>query len=443
MSAYSRVLEGVLLPAYNAVLGREYSRLRSFLEESQWWPAERIAEFQWKELQSLVRHALATVPYYRRKHAGVNAGDIRTREDYAKLAPLTREEVNEHRAELCSTAYKGRLFPHATGGSSGTPTRFFITRESFDWRTACTQRCYAWPGCRLGERTLYLWGAPIGRQSWKAEWKMKAFRAVRREFMVNTFHQSAELWERVLAYGRKVRAPFVVGYVSSLEGFCRYLIETKQRLDGVRAVIAAAEPVYESHRELVREALGAPLYNTYGSREFMSIAGECERRDGLHVHAENLLVETEAAPEEGPSKILITDLHNYGMPFLRYEIGDLGVLEAGACACGRGLPRLRSIEGRVLDALRGRDGRVVPGEFFPHLMKDIPEVREFQAEQKAIDHIVLRMVQSGELSERSRATLESEIRKAFGDSARIELERVDSIPARASGKRRVTIGLGR
>jgi phenylacetate-CoA ligase len=442
MSAYSRVLEGVLLPAYNAVLGRQYSRLRSFLEESQWWPAQRIAEFQWKELQALVRHALTSVPYYQRKHAGVGAEDIRTREDYARLAPLTREEINEHRAELCSTAYRGKLFPHATGGSSGTPTRFFITRESFDWRTACTQRCYAWPGCLLGERTLYLWGAPIGKQPLRAEWKMKAFRAIRREFMVNTFHQNAELWERVLKYGRKVRAPFVAGYVSSLEGFCRYLLETKQRLEGVRAVIAAAEPVFEWHRELVREALGAPLFNTYGSREFMSIGGECERHEGLHLHAENLLVETERPPEEGPSKVLITDLHNYGMPFLRYEIGDLGVLETAPCACGRGLPRLRSIEGRVLDALRGSDGRVVPGEFFPHLMKDIVEVREFQAEQKAVDHIVLRMVQSAELSAKSRAILESEIRKAFGDSARIELERVDAIPLRASGKRRVTIGLG-
>jgi phenylacetate-CoA ligase len=442
VSAYSLLLERVMLPAYNAALGRKYSRLRGFLERSQWWTPERIVEFQWKELQALLRHTFETVPYYRRKHAGVSADDIRTLEDYARLAPLTREEVNEHRAELCSAAFRGRLHAHATGGSSGTPTRFFITRESFDWRTACTQRCYAWPGCLLGERTLYLWGAPIGRQTKRAEWKMKAFRAIRREFMVNTFHQNAELWERVLKYGREVKAPFVVGYVSSLEGFCRFLLETRQRLEGVRAVIAAAEPVHAGHRELVRDALGAPLYNTYGSREFMSIGGECERHDGLHTHAENLLVETAQAPEQGPSKILITDLHNFGMPFLRYEIGDLGVLETAPCGCGRGLPRLRSIEGRVLDALRGRDGRVVPGEFFPHLMKDIAEVREFQVEQKALDRIVVRAVLNQELGARSRATLESEVRKAFGDSARVEVERVDAIPPRPSGKRRVTIGLG-
>src|SRR5436305_75 len=84
--------------------------------------------------------------------------------------------------------------------------------------------------------------------------------------------------------------------------------------------------------------------------------------------------------QDGPSEILVTDLHNYGMPFIRYRIGDLGVLRTtGRCACGRGLPKLHSIEGRTLDILRTRNGRVVPGELFPHVMKDIPEIEEFQA----------------------------------------------------------------
>src|SRR5437588_1126864 len=163
-SRYSQLLERVLLPVYYSWRGRSYARHRAWLEQSQWWTAERLADFQWSELQKLLRHAIETVPYYRQKYAafGVcSAEDIRTREDFARLPPLTREEVNLHAGELCSTAFRGRLLPHATGGSSGQPTRFFITGESYDWRTAIAARAYSWSGARPGERTLYLWGGPV------------------------------------------------------------------------------------------------------------------------------------------------------------------------------------------------------------------------------------------------------------------------------------------
>jgi phenylacetate-CoA ligase len=130
------------------------------------------------------------------------------------------------------------------------------------------------------------------------------------------------------------------------------------------------------------------------------------------------------------------------MPFLRYEIGDVGQLGNAPCACGRGLHRLLRIEGRVLDVLRTPSGAIVPGEFFPHILKDVPEVIEFQVEQKRLDHILLSLVLSEDLSSRSRALLDSEIRRWFGDNSIVELKRVESIPRRASGKRRVTIGLG-
>lgn len=440
MSAYSRLLERVLLPAYDRVRGRRYARHRAFLEESQWWPPAKLEEFQWAEVSKLVRVAFETVPYYKEKYAGIKAEDIRGFADYAELPPLTREEVNANRDRLRSTAYEGHVYAHATGGSSGTPTRFYVSRESFDWRTAATQRVYSWPGCLLGERTLYLWGAPVGEMAAWPSLKMKAFRAVRREFMFPTFAQSPEMWRGIYEHAIRIRAPFVVGYVSSLEQFCRYLLANGLKLPGVRAAIAAAEPVHAHHRALAADALGAPLFNTYGSREFMSIAGECPLHDGLHVNMENVLIETALPAEQGPSAILVTDLHNYGMPFLRYEIGDVGTLDTSPCACGRGLMRIRSIEGRVLDMLRTVDGRIVPGEFFPHVMKEIPEVKEFQAEQKALDHIVVSVVLSGEMSERSRAVLDGEVRKVFGQSMRLDFQRVDAIPTRASGKRRVTIG---
>jgi phenylacetate-CoA ligase len=441
MSPYSTLLERLLLPSYNLLTGRKYAVHRAFLEQSQWWSRDQLVEFQWQELTKLLRHAWTTVPYYQRKYAaaGLRFEDIRTHDDLRHIPVLTREEINQHRDELRSPAFQGKVYLHATGGSSGVPTRFYVSVESFDWRTAATQRVYAWSGCNLGERTLYLWGAPIGKPSRFQSAKMKAFRSLRREFMFSSFIQSPEVWQRIYDEALRIRPPFIVAYVSSFEQFARFLLERNLRIPGVLAVIAAAEPVFDHHRQLAEQAFGAPLFNTYGSREFMSIGGECEHHQGMHINAENILLEASSGPE--PSEILITDLHNYGMPFIRYSIGDIGTVDDAPCPCGRGLPRLKSIEGRVLDVLRTASGRIVPGEFFPHLMKDVPEIAEFQVEQKAPDHILVSVVLSRPLSERSNSLLASEIGRVFGDATRLEVTPVDAIPLRASGKRRVTIGL--
>lgn len=439
---YGALLESVLLPAYDLARGRSYVERRRFLERSQWWSADRLRAFQWIELKKLLTHAFASVPYLQQKYraAGVRLDDVRTWDDFRRLPTLTRAEVNAHRRELRSTRYAGRLLPHATGGSTGTPTRFFRTYESYDWRTAAKDRAYSWAGWRLGERALYLWGAPVGSVSRPQAWKTRAHEAVQRQLVINTFSQSDALWDDVYARAVKFRPKLVVGYVSSLDAFAAYLRRAERTIPGLACAIAAAEPLFEDTRRRIERDLGVPISNTYGSREFMSIAAECDCQQGLHVQAENLVVEARDRNGE-PTEILVTDLHNYGMLFIRYETGDLGTLAEGACGCGRGLPRLNAIDGRVLDALRTVDGRTVPGEFFPHLLKEIPELAQYRVEQTRLDRLVISAVLTSPLSDRSSALLRREIGKVFGSGTVYELQPVADIPALRSGKRRVTVGL--
>lgn len=443
MSAYSRLLEGTFIPLYYRARRRAYPQRRKFLESSQWWSAREIGEFQWQETSKLLDLAFAKVPYYQEKYkaAGLRRQDIRSIGDFRRLPPLSREELNENRERLRPAGHTGKVFAHATGGSSGVPARFYVGMGSYDWRSAATARAYAWAGAATGEKTLYLWGAPIGPPSVFKQAKTDLYRFVRRELVFSTFLQTAELWQRIYDSAREFRPTAVVGYVSSLEQFCHFLLDRNLKLDGIQGVIAAAEPVFAPTRGLVARALGAPLFNTYGSREFMSIGAECDRHEGLHVNAENLLVETEAEGNQSPSELLITDLHNDGMLFIRYRIGDVGWFSDTPCSCGRGLPLLKNVEGRTLEMLRAPDGRIVPGELIPHLMKDIQEVREFQCEQKRLELIVLSVVLSGPLSESSQTLLRSELGKAFGTGVQLEILPVDSIPRRPSGKRQVTIGL--
>jgi phenylacetate-CoA ligase len=441
---YSRVLESVLIPAYYGMRGRAYPRRKQFMEHSQWWAPEQIREFQWRELRGLLEHAFRSVPYYQKKYAaeGIELGDIKTRDDFARLPSLTREEINAHRQELCSVSDKTRLVPHATGGSSGVPTRFFITLDSYDWRSAASVRAYSWSGYHTGDRALYLWGAPVGRVSRVKAAKLDAYRFVRRELFIPTFLQTPKLWRKTFASALRFRPKFVVGYVSSLEQFAQFLLAHDLRIPGICAVLASAEPVHRTTRDLVLQAFQAPLFDTYGSREFMSIAAECEYHHGLHIHSENLLVETEQPSNGEASELLVTDLHNYGMPFIRYRIGDLGLLSHSCCPCGRGLPLISHLHGRVLEVLRTRDGRTVPGEFFPHLLKEIGEVREYQVRQNSLDEIIISLVLASPLTETSETLLRREMTRVFSPATRITIKPVDAIPQMPSGKRRLAVGIG-
>jgi len=442
MSLYPFVLDHVLHPLHDRLRGRNYSRYRALLERSQKWSRDQIADFQWQELSRLLDHAFAHVPYYRTKYAqaGIHRSDIRSMEDFSRLPMLGRDEIREHREELRADNVPG-LRPHATGGSSGIPTRFYITMDSYDWRVAATDRAYGWSGCVHGELTLILWGGPIGTLPRWQQWKIALYNAVERRVIVNTFTQSSALWRHVYTLAQRRRPPLLVGYASSLDNFASWLAQSGLSWVPPRAIISAAEPLTGVVREHLQAVLRAPVFNTYGSREFMSIAAECPQHQGLHVNAENILIQTASSAPGASPDILVTDLHNYGMPFIRYQIGDTGTLDDTPCPCGCALPRIRSIDGRILDLFQRPDGQVVCGITLPHLMKEFGEVRTFQARQVALDHVIVSLVLSEPLSDAHERLMRSELSKFFGPLVQVELRQVDDIPPLASGKRPMTIGL--
>ena len=142
----------------------------------------------------------------------------------------------------------------------------------------------------------------------------------------------------------------------------------------------------------------------------------------------------------GPGEVAITDLSNYGMPFIRYVNGDLASASSSHdCPCGRGLPLLERIDGRVLDAIRTPDGRILPGEFFPHMLKDVPGLVRFQLIQRQLDRLELSIVRSDAFDDASIAYIQRETAKVLGDSVALDYRFVDDIPLTRSGKRRVTL----
>jgi phenylacetate-CoA ligase len=138
-------------------------------------------------------------------------------------------------------------------------------------------------------------------------------------------------------------------------------------------------------------------------------------------------------------EIVITRLDNFAMPFVRYSSGDLGVMAVAPCRCGRSLPLLQRVEGRVQDAITTADGRVISGPFFAHMFKDCPDVKEFQVHQLAIDRLRIVMVLSEHSEFLSRLRIERLVKQYLGPDMDLEFELCDAIPPTRSGKRRVVI----
>jgi phenylacetate-CoA ligase len=193
----------------------------------------------------------------------------------------------------------------------------------------------------------------------------------------------------------------------------------------------------------MKEAYQCPVFHSYGSREFKLIAIECEK-GGLHLSADNLLVEClhqgQPAARGQLGEVVITDLHNFGMPFLRYEIGDLASPGPDSCPCGRGLPLLQDVYGRIPDTIQTPDGLLIHGTFFGQLLMWFPCIDQFQVIQKQLDRIEVRLVPADPATARAQLSeIKAKMHSILGHQIQIVCEFCDEIPVTASGKHRVVI----
>ena len=205
---------------------------------------------------------------------------------------------------------------------------------------------------------------------------------------------------------RRTRPEVIVCYTQSCAQFARWIVDKGLRDWDDIPVICGAEAVLLADRAMLAKAFGPGIFETYGSRETMLMAAECEKHAGMHLSEENLVLElVKNGQPIGPGEsgdVVVTDLHNYGMPMIRYVNGDVALhAPEGECPCGRGLARLERVDGRRADTLFDREGNAVPGIVFHVLFSDARKelVRQFQAVQTMNGEVVLKVVRGRDFAE--------------------------------------------
>jgi phenylacetate-CoA ligase len=447
LSLYGKLYFSFLYPFYESALRQRktFDHYR-YLQKTQRYGRDQLLEIQFGEIKKLLKHAYEQVPYYQRvfRDIGVTPADIESPEDFAKLPFIDKDVIRRHKDDMVARNMLGRTLPKSTGGSTGEPLHFEYTRSSYEWRVATRMRGYEWAGCRDGEKTGYIWGTPIGVPPRTQRVKEWLHHTLLQQRYFDTFRLDDDMVADVCRRLRRFSPDVIVAYTTPIYNFALSVREQGVEPPRIRSVITAAEKVQEYQRRTIEEVFGCEVFNTYGSREFMLIASECEEHSGLHVNVENLCVEIvhedKKLDRDGPGELVVTDLHNYGMPFIRYKIGDLGIpSKKDRCGCGRGLPMIADVEGRLLDTIVTPAGRMVPGEFFPHLAKEFQEIKQFQVIQDELERLVIKIVPSGDFAGQPLKRFKEEIANVVGEQTTLDVQFVDEIPLTATGKQRVTI----
>jgi phenylacetate-CoA ligase len=290
----------------------------------------------------------------------------------------------------------------------------------------------------IGDKQAIFWGFSLDKPAGKriTEGIKNYFNNIQ---TLSTFDMSDGAMARYASRLHSYRPDYIVGYPSALTLFADYCKRTGTVVPRPKAVISSGERTFPHQREIMESVFGCPVFDRYGSREFACVAHECAVHRGLHVFSDLFFVEvvheTGRPAEVGEvGELVVTDLLNLYMPFIRYRTGDFAVPTDRTCGCGRGLPLLERIEGRAFDAIVTPSGKQVGGFFWTWLSRAVPGIHRFQVEQRRRGGVTLRIVPGPEWRNDYRSTLEARIKETCGENFHVTFQIIDDIPLTPSGK---------
>jgi phenylacetate-CoA ligase len=446
--AYAWTCENVLLEAWERFIRRRPTMdYLAWLRHTQWLPREQIEAIQLERLKRLLVHAGEHVPYYRElfRAIGFDPRAITSRRDMAAIPPLTKDIVRARYHDLVDPAHRGRNLKKGTSGSTGQPFKFEYSLDSEAWRQAVKIRGYEWGGYRIGLTTFHYWAQVYGPAVGAKGAKLWLDRRIKRDVFVDSMKQDDASRLAAVDLLRRTKPRTIVCYTQSCAQLARFIVERGLRDWDDIPVLCGAEAVLPGDRAAIAQAFGPHVFETYGSRETMLMASECSAHDGMHLSEENLLVEVARGQEPlgpgEPGEVLVTDLNNYGMPFIRYANGDVATLAPEQpCPCGRGLRKLQRVEGRRADTLRDAEGRPIPGIVFHVLFSDARQdvIQQFQAVQRASGDVVLKIVRGPDYTEEAFAEKVARFSEYLGGLP-MTIEMCSDIPPMPNGKRKTII----
>ena len=443
---YSSLARKVVIPLYEFATRNRTRKYMRELEKSQWFGTRKIREIQNRRLRALIRYAYNTVPYYRRvfRMRRLQGNDIKDIEDLHKLPILKRNIVQNNLKDLISTDYpKKNIRKGNTGGSTGEPLVFYTTRENRAWSNAARYLAWRWAGFEWGDKYAFFFGSPIDLEAY-ASVKGKLESLIKRRLSFNSYRWSEADMENFAYTIAKSKPKVIYGNAVPVALMAKFIEERGIKGIQAKSVLIDSNKLFEREVKTIKRVFQCPVWWNYHNRENGTFASECSEHNGYHLFAQNFIFEIlpegdVVAPGE-TGNIVVTDLHNYAMPFIRYEVGDVGTHSNEACACGRSLPLMTELQGRRCDILVTETGNLVMGPFYQfERFFDIANIRQYQIIQETRSRILVKIVADEGFSDRHMERIRNMVHFIMGKNMEVDIKIVESIGSTKSGKRRTVV----
>ncbi len=401
-----------------------------------------------RKLKTLLQLAVRHSPWHaeRIRAAGIDVeradGEI-TLDDVRRLPTMTKQDARANVDRIHWRNAPGGTFRYNTGGSSGEPLGFYYGRHRQASDAAGRMRARRWWGVAVGDREVYLWGAPA---ELKKTDRIKAIRdRLLNQLMLNAFEMSADNMDAYLEAVQAFHPRCIYGYASSVALLAARATERKVRLrlPELRVVCTTGEPLYPHQRSLIEKVFGVPAANEFGSRDIGFTAHETPLRQIL-LMSESIILEVldaEGRPvaigEQGEA--VMTGLCSSAQPFIRYRTGDMVRMAAEGCREGRGLHVLADVTGRTTDFVVRSDGTIMHALSVIYVLRGVEGIAEFKFIQHALKDVEVLVVPDPGWTQTARAQVTAGLAARLGTDVRIAIREVDRIPAEASGKYRYVV----
>lgn len=444
---YGRFVKDMLFPLNEKREGTHIlGALRGF-EQSQYWSRDQLHEWQWSRLRLLLAHAYNNTGFYRRRfdEIGFHPQDIKDYADFQKLPILTKQNLRSDSNELIAGNYsEGEIHESTTGGTTADYTVFYRDNKGLDFKLASTIRHDRWCGWDIGEKEAIIWPASIDFEDKVALKSTIRNRLLDRKLRIFAGVLNEEIVKDICDRLQRFKPALIRGFPNPISIIAEFIKANPEYHIRPTAIKSVGEALSTNALELFESVFQCKVFNYYLSRESGTIASECEQHDKMHINAECLFVEflRNGKPVEygDPGDIVITDLYNFGMPFIRYQIGDIGAPVKGSCACRRNLPLMDMTAGRESDFLISPlDGSFIMGLSLLVPFVENPKVGQLQVIQDKKDHITLRIAKNEDFEKENLTIFKRTVQNMFQGTMSVSFEFVDNIPHDKSGKYRFAI----
>lgn len=415
-----------------------FDQYMKWLEASQYWDEQEIYDYKLKEIQKIYEHAYNSVPFYRKKYkkAGLSINLVKEISDIDKIPILEKEDVRENWKEMVSQNNPdGRLYLKQTSGSSGKSLDFYHTKRAISFQWAVWWRFRQRFGINFEDKSLNFIAdrvVPINQKNppfWRENKPMN-------QYLVNMQHMKPDNIKYYVDYINAERFVFFSGYASIIYTFCR-LVENLgfKIVNPPKFVFTGAEKLYDNQKSCIERVLQCGVSEQYGFSEGAGNASKCEH--GLfhedfefgHLEANNIIKSSESVFN---GEILATGFSDYGMPFIRYNVGDNATWTTKKCSCGRHSNGIVSIDGRNEDVIITPEGTAL--KFHGYIFDNTKEIMECQVVQYKLGEMVFRIVKRHDYTTSIESDLIQKVRKLISPTIHVNFEYVDLIERTASGK---------